>query len=182
MPTVQDTIACLAGSDIFSGVDMAGAFHCVEVHPEDREKTAFATPFRTFQQKRIGFGVTNGLATYCRLVDKVLKDIPPTEALSFVDDGVVHSANLGQHLKNLDKTLNAYRKAGLKLAPQKCSFFSPQITYLGHIVNRHGVRPVDSYVKAVRDWALPKYKTEARAFLGIVGYYRQHIKDYAELA
>ena len=181
MPTVQDTIARLAGSDIFSGVDMAGAFHCVEVHPEDREKTAFATPFGTFQQKRLGFGVTNGPATYCRLVDKVLKDIPPTKALSFVDDGVVHSAGLGQHLKNLDKTLNAYRKAGLKLAPQKCSFFSPQITYLGHIVDRHGVRPVDSYIKAVRDWALPKYKTEARAFLGIVGYYRQHIKDYAEL-
>ncbi len=182
MPTVQDTIASLAGSNIFSGVDMAGAFHCVEVHPEDREKTAFATPFGTFQQKRLGFGVTNGPATYCRLVDKVLKDIPPTEALSFVDDGVVHSDGLGQHLRNLDKTLNAYRKAGLKLAPQKCSFFSPQITYLGHIVNRHGVRPVDSYVRAVRDWALPKYKTEARAFLGIVGYYRQHIKDYAELA
>ncbi len=182
MPTVQDTIARLAGSNVFSGVDMAGAFHCIEVHPEDREKTAFATPFGTFQQKRLGFGVTNGPATYCRLVDKVLKDIPPTEALSFVDDGVVHSDGLDQHLKNIDKTLNAYRKAGLKLAPQKCSFFSPQITYLGHIIDRHGVRPVDSYVRAVRDWALPKYKTEARAFLGIVGYYRQHIKDYAQLA
>ncbi len=182
MPTVQDTIARLAGSDIFSGVDMAGAFHCIEVHPDDQEKTAFATPFGTFQQKRLGFGVTNGPATYCRLVDKVLKDIPPTEALSFVDDGVVHSAGLSQHLKNLDKTLNAYQKAGLKLAPHKCSFFAPQITYLGHIVDRHGIRPVDSYVKAIRDWALPRYKTEARAFLGIVGYYRQHIKDYAELA
>ncbi len=106
MPTVQDTIACLAGSDIFSGVDMAGAFHCVEVHPEDQEKTAFATPFGMFQQKRLGFGVTNGSATYCRLEDKVLKDIPPTKALSFVDDRVVHSAGLSQHLKNLDKPLN----------------------------------------------------------------------------
>ncbi len=182
MPTVQDTIAQLAGSDVFSGVDMAGAFHCVEVHPEDREKTAFAMPFRTFPQKRLGFGVTNGPATYCRLVDKVLKDVPHTEALSFVDDRVVHSAGLDQHLKNLDKTLNAYCKAGLKLAPHKCSFFAPQITYLSHIVDRHRVRPVDSYVKAVRDWALLKYKTEARAFLGIVRYYRQHIKDYAELA
>ena len=182
MPTVQYTIARLAGSNIFSGVDMAGTFHCVEVHPEDWEKTAFAMPFGMFQQKRLGFGVTNGPGTYCRLVDKVLKDIPPTEALSFVDDGVVHSDGLGQHLRNLDKTLNTYRKAGLKLAPQKCSFFSPQITYLGHIVDQHGVRPVDSYVRAVRDWALPRYKTEARAFLGIVGYYRQHIRDYAELA
>ncbi len=100
----------------------------------------------------------------------------------FPTDGAVHSADLEQHLKNLDKTLSTYRKVGLKLAPHKCSFFAPQITYLGHIVDRHRVRPVDSYVKAVRDWALPKYKTEARTFLGIVGYYRQHIKDYAEPA
>ncbi len=47
MPTVQDTIARLAGSDIFSRVDMAGAFHCMEVHPNNREKTAFATPSRS---------------------------------------------------------------------------------------------------------------------------------------
>ncbi len=182
MPTVQDTIARLAGSNVFSGVDMAGAFHCVEVHPDDREKTAFATPFGTFQQKRLGFGVTNGPATYCRLVDKVLKDIPPTEALSFIDDGVVHSDGLDTHLRNLDKTLRAYAAAGLKLAPHKCTFFAPQITYLGHTIDQEGIRPVASYVEAVAKWPLPKFKTEARAFLGITGYYRQHIQDYAALA
>ncbi len=182
MPTVQDTIARLAGSNIFSGVDMAGAFHCIDIHPDDREKTAFATPFGTFQQKRLGFGVTNGPATYCRLVDKVLQKIPPTEALSFVDDGVVHSDGLDQHLRNLEKTLQAYLEAGLKLGPHKCSFFSPQITYLGHTVDKHGIKPVSSYVEAVRDWPLPQYKTEARAFLGITVYYRPHIKDYAKIA
>ncbi len=87
MPTVQDTIARLAGSDIFSGVDMAGAFHCIDFHPEDREKTAFTTSFATFQQKWLGFSITN-----CHLIDRVLQYIPPLEALSFVDDGVVHSS------------------------------------------------------------------------------------------
>ena len=82
MPSVQDTISRLAGSRIYSGVDMAGAFHCIDVDPRDREKTAFATPFGSFQQKRLGFGVTNGPATYCRLVDQVLKDIPDSVAIS----------------------------------------------------------------------------------------------------
>ncbi len=57
MPTVQDTISRLAGSKIFSGVDMAGAFHCIELDARDRMKTAFATPFGSFQNKRLGFGV-----------------------------------------------------------------------------------------------------------------------------
>ncbi len=160
---------------------MAGAFHCIDIHSDDREKTAFATPFRTFQQKRLGFGVTNGPATYYQLVDRVLQNIPLLVALSFVDNGIVHSCGLDQHLKNLDKTLQAYSDAGLKLGPRKCTF-SPQITYLGHIVDQHSIKPVASYMEAVRDWPLPKYKTEARAFLGITGYYRQHIRDYTKIA
>ncbi len=102
MPTVQDAIACLAGSNIFSSVDMAGTFHCITIHPNNREKIAFATPFGTFQQKRLRFGMTNGPATYCRLVDRVLQNIPPSEALSFVDNSIAHSHGLDQHLKNLD--------------------------------------------------------------------------------
>ena len=182
MPTVQDTIARLAGSTIYSGVDMAGAFHCIDLDERDREKTAFATPFGSFQQKRLGFGVTNGPATYCRLVDRVLKDIPDTVAISFLDDGVIHSTTVDQHLENVRRTLTAYREAGLRLAPHKCSFFSQEIIYLGHVLDRNGIRPTDSYIDAVRKWDLPRYKTEARAFLGVTGYYRQHIKDYAKLA
>ncbi len=83
MPTVQDTISYLAGSRIYSGVDMAGAFHSIDVDPRVREKTAFATLFGSFQQKRLGFGVTNWPAMYCRLVDLVLKDIPDIPSASW---------------------------------------------------------------------------------------------------
>ncbi len=74
---------------------------------------------------------------------------------SLVDDGIVHSNGLDQHLKNLEKTLQAYLEAGLKLGPHKCSFFSPQITYLEHTVDKHDIKPVSSYVEAVQDWPLP---------------------------
>ncbi len=103
--------------------------------------------------------------TYCRLVDKVLKDIPMSEALSFIDDRVIHSKGLDQHLENLDKTLEAQdTQAGLKLAPHKCTFFTPQITYLRHVIDQQGIRPVNSFVDAIRKWPLPHFKTEARAF------------------
>ena len=106
---------------------MAGAFHCIDIDPRDREKTAFATPFGSYQQKRLGFGVTNGPATYCRLVEKVLRGILQTKAISFLDDGVIHSQDFQQHLENLRIVLQAYRRAGLKLAPAKCNFFAEEI-------------------------------------------------------
>ncbi len=96
--------------------------------------------------------------------------------------GLLLTAGLDRHLENLDKTLQAYLEAGLKLGPHKCTFFSPQITFLGHIVDKHGIKLVASYIEAVRDWPIPKYKAEARAFWGITGCYCQRIKDYAKIA
>jgi transposase InsO family protein len=182
MPSVNDNMARLAGSTIFSAVDMAGAFHCVDLAEEDREKTAFSTPFGSFQQKRLGFGLTNGPATYCRLVDMVLKNIPTTVAIGFLDDGVIHAKNLEDHIDNLRVTLTAYAKAGLRLNPKKCNFFREEITYLGHILSAEGIRPMDSYISAVQQWKCPAFKTEARSFLGFTGYYRLHIPNYAAIA
>ena len=182
MPAIHDTIGKLAGSRIFSGVDMAGAFHCIDIAPQDREKTAFATPFGSFQQKRLGFGVTNGPATYCRLVDLVLKNIPPSMAISFLDDGVVHSADLRDHIRNLRVVLQAYRDAGLRLAPHKCSFFAEEIDYLGHTINASGIRPTATYLDAVRKWPMPKFRAEVRSFVGFINYYRQHIPRFAIIA
>ena len=182
MPSVQDTISRLAGSHIYSGVDMAGAFHFIDVDPRDREKTAFTTPFGSFQQKRLGFGVTNGPATYCWFVDLVFKDILDSVAISFLDDGVIHSVEVEDHIHNVRTVLAAYQDAGLKLAVKKCNFFADEIKYLGHVLNEKGIRPIDSYVDAVKKWPVPHYKTEARAFLGVTGYYRQHIPDYAKIA
>ena len=182
MPTVHDNIARLAGSKIFSGIDMAGAFHCVPLRDADREKTAFSTPFGSFQQKKLGFGLCNGPATYCRLVERILKDIPTSVAIGFLDDGVVHSTDLPTHFTNLRTTLQAYCDAGLKLNPKKCTFFRDSITYLGHVLDQTGIRPTEPYIDAVALWPCPKFKTEARAFLGLTGYYRRHIKDYAHIA
>ena len=182
MPNVHDCLARLAGSTIFSGVDMAGAFHCIELDPRDREKTAFATPFGSFQQKRLGFGLTNGPSAYCRLVEKVLRGIPSSVAIGFLDDGVIHSSDFQTHLANLDTTLAAYQAGGLKLSPAKCDFFAEKITFLGHEVSAEGVRPTEEHVKAVKDWPLPRLKTEVRSFLGAVGYYSEHIPDFAQLA
>ena len=101
MPTVQDSLVRLARSRIFSAIDMHWAFHCIEVDERDREKTAFATPFGSFQQRILGFGVSNGPPTHCRLVEMVLRGIQSSIAIGFLDDGLIHSITVDQHISNL---------------------------------------------------------------------------------
>jgi hypothetical protein len=147
-----------------------------------KEKTAFASPYGSLQQKRLGFGLCNGPATYCRLVERILQGIPTTVAVGLLNNGVIHSKDLESHIQNLTMTLSAYAKAGLKQSPKKCNFFRSEITFLGHTHNASGIRPIGSYVKSILNWKLPVTKSAARAFLGVTGYDRQFIKDYSKIA
>ena len=78
--------------------------------------------------------------------------------------------------------MKAHRKAGLKLQPEKCQLFQEKVDYLGHSVSAEGIRPQEEYLRVVKDWPIPSTKSEARVFLGKVGYYRRFIKNYSKIA
>ncbi len=179
---IEDNLARLSSSTVFSGLDASGAFHVVPLSPDSKEKTAFATPFGSYQFKRLPFGLANGPSTYARLVKMVLHGIPTSMALPYLDDVIIHSNSIKSHFDALRQVFLAYRQAGLKLQPPKCQLFRSQIDYLGHTVSSNGIAPLAAYTKLVKDWPLPTTRNETRAFLGKVGYYRRFIKGFAALA
>lgn len=182
LPQIEDNLARLADAKIFSCLDGSGAFHVLSIREEDRPKTAFSTPWGTFQYKRMPFGLTNGPASYSRLVQLALNGVPHSVALPYLDDIIVLSSTLKEHFANLEQILQIHRTAGLKLQPSKCQLFQPEVEYLGHIVSQEGVKPVADYAKTVSEWPLPQSKSDLRVFLGKVGYYRRFIKGYSALA
>ena len=70
----------------------------------------------------------------------------------------------------------------MKLKPSKCSLFKEEINYLAHQVSKKGVCPSKTNLKAITECALPQTYTEIRAFLGLIGHYRQFIKGFALIA
>ena len=60
--------------------------------------------------------------------------------------------------------------------------FQEKVDYLGHLVSAEGIRPQEEYLRVVKDWQIPSTKSEARVFLGKVGYYRRFIKNYSKIA
>ncbi len=175
---IDDTLCRLAHSRIFSTLDGSGAYHVVPVREQDRPKTSFATPFGAYQFKKMPFGLCNAPSTYARLVQRVLEGIPYQQALPYLDDTLVHSRSLAEHLRSLEATMTAHRRAGLKLNPQKCTFFADKAEYLGHVVSKEGLSPIPAYVEVVQNWPLPNTRHKTRQFLGKTGYYRRYIKHY----
>lgn len=180
--SISGNLSKLSSSSIFSTIDNAGAFHSVSLDQLSRPKTAFSTSQGHFQFCQLPFGLCNGPATYSRLVSLVLKDVPDSIALKYLDDVLIHSSSLSGHIDGLRQVFTAYEKAGMKLEPSKCNFFTDTVMYLGHVITRKGVAPDPQYLQIVKDWPLPTTRSQVRSFLGKIGYYRKFIQDYANTA
>jgi hypothetical protein len=70
----------------------------------------------------------------------------------------------------------------LYLNLEKCEIMKPQITYLGNIIGRYGTMPTKERTQAVRLWPTPMDVSDVRAFLGLCGFVRRWILDFADLA
>jgi len=115
-------------------------------------------------------------------MEQVLSGLHWKTLLVYLHDVILIYPDFPTHVNHLREVFERLRGAGLKLKPFKCAFLQPEVKYLGHIVGRHGVATDPEKVRAIEDWATPPDLTGLWAFLGLVGYYRQYIPDFAGVA
>ena len=131
LPRIEDIFDTLSGSKFFSTLDLAMGYHQVEVYPDDREKTAFSTPFGLFQYNVMPFGLATAPATFMRLMTIVFSGMLYHTCLAYLDDIVMFGRTFEEHLDRLDLALCRLSRANLKLKPTKCSFGRKSVTFLG---------------------------------------------------
>ena len=140
LPRIDETLEALSGSKWFSTLDLASGYWQVELHPEDRCKSAFTLHSGLYEFQTMPFGLTNAPATFQRLMQTLLSDLLPKKCLVYLDDIIVHGSTIEDHLDNLRLVFTRLREVGLKLKPAKCKFLQQEVTYLGHIVTAEGIR------------------------------------------
>ena len=139
LPCIDDLIDQLMEAHYFSTLDLASGFWQIQVEPKSREKTASATPHGLFEFRVMPFGLTNAPAVFQRLIQKVLEGLNPEDGTGFVtayiQNILVYSRTLEEHLDHLQKVIACLHSANLKLKPSKCEFVRPEVEYLGHILS-----------------------------------------------
>lgn len=182
LPNIEETLALLGSAHYFSVVDMAAGYWQIEMEPSDKEKTAFNTPSGHYQWKRMPMGLVNSSAIFQRTADAILAGILGKTCYVYLDDIIIFSQSFDQHLKDIETVLRRLQAAGLKLKPSKCQFLKQEVKYLGHILSKNGVRPDPEKTRCVNEFPRPTTVKEVRQFLGLIGYYRRHIPEFAEKA
>ena len=87
--------------------------------------------------------------------------------LIYLDDLIVFSWMAEEHLHQLHVVFDRLREYNLRLKPLKCSLFREEINYLAHQVSNQGIRPSDTNIKAITEYALPQTYTEIRPSLAL---------------
>lgn len=181
LPNITEILDKLGKCQYFSTLDLASGFHQIEVDPKDVPKTAFQVDHGLYEYLRMPFGLKNAPATFQRVMDHVLRGLIGKCCLIYMDDIIVFSTSLQEHLENLEKILKALEKVNLKLQLDKCEFLKKEVAFLGHLVTDQGVKPNPNKIEAIQKWPVPRNQKELKGFLGILGYYRRFVRDFAKI-
>jgi len=180
-PLPEEIFERLGNKKYFSTLDLRSGFNQIPIAEEDKHKTAFHGVGAHSEYNRMPFGLVNASAVFQRVMDEVLRGLEHSTGC-FIDDILLASDTIEEHLALIAEVLRRLKEAGLKCHHKKCRFFFPHVEYLGHAVGQGGLAPQEAKVACIDALPAPSNVGELRSFLGMVNYYRRHINNFSSMA
>ena len=180
MPSMEQIFAKLASYKFISKLDLSKGYWQIALSDRSKPYTAFQTPLGLFQFTVLPFGLVTAQASCSRLMRKLLQNLSNVD--NFVDDIIIFTLTWKQHIDTLRALLQRLREANLTVKPVKCFIGFASIECLGHMVSEGTLQPCQDKINSILHAERPTTKKQVRSFLGLVGFYRQFIKNFSELA
>ncbi|XP_042481940.1 uncharacterized protein LOC122062393 [Macadamia integrifolia] len=140
----------------FCKIDLRSGYHQLKIKDSDIQKIAFRTRYGHYEFVVMLFGLTNALATFMGLMNRVFHDMLDQYVIIFIDDILIYSKSREDHAVHLRLVLQRLRVKLLYAKFSKCEFWLSQVNFLGHIVFAKGIEIDPGKVKAILDWESPK--------------------------
>lgn len=182
LPLMNSAFERLQGSSIFSKLDLRNAYNLVRIREGDEWKTAFNTHEGHYEYLVMPFGLSNSPSVFQALVNDVLREMLGKFVFVYLDDILVFSPNLSEHIQHVRQVLRALLKAKLFAKAEKCVFHTALVSFLGFIVSKGSVLMDPKKVAAVMNWPTPQSVKEVQRFLGFANFYRRFIKNFSMVA
>jgi hypothetical protein len=149
---------------------------------KDAEKTSFVTRKGCFKFNVLSFGLTGSPGLFQRLMDIILSGLTWDICLVYLDDVIVFSRSLDDHMQRLEHVFKRIHDAKLKIKYEKCKFLQSEVCFLGFVINCKGIESDKRKTEAIRNWNRPRNVKQLRSFLGTCSYYRKFVNKFSCIA
>ena len=180
MPKVKDIFSKLNGANYFSTLDLRASYHHIPLDKSSIPKTTLNSPFGKYEYVKVPFGLAQAPAYFQELMTRIFQDFH--FAIVHLDNIIIFSRTAEEHLSHIKKVFEKLWATKLSMKLSKCLFFSKEIQYLGHILSTKGICPPPLKTQAIEKMHQLTTPKQVHTFLGLVGYYRKFIKDFAKIA
>ncbi|KAJ9504763.1 hypothetical protein QJQ45_023552, partial [Haematococcus lacustris] len=182
LPRIDDLFDKLSGCTVFSSLDLQAGYNQIRITPEDVPKTAFRTPDGHYQFKVLSFGLCNAPATFQRVMNDAFAPVLNQCALVYLDDILVMSKSVDEHLKHLRKVFDLLRLNKLYAKQSKCEFMRSTLKFLGHVIFAGAIAVDPEKIKSISAWPVPQSLQQLQSFLGAANFVRKFVHNFSVLA
>ncbi|GJZ10515.1 putative reverse transcriptase domain-containing protein [Tanacetum coccineum] len=149
----RDLFDQLQGSSVYSKIDLRFGYHQLRVRDEDIPKSAFSTRYGHYKFQVMLFGLTNALAVFMDLMNRVCKPYLDKFMIVFVDDILIYSKSKEDHEEHLKLILELLKKEELYAKFSKCELWLPKVQFLRHVIDSEGIHIDPAKIESLKDWA-----------------------------
>ena len=167
MPEIDQLVDAIIGHPRMSFLNAFQGYHQILLALDDQEKTAFVTPVKNYHYKVMSFGLKNAESTYQRMMTRMFKSQLGKNIEIYIDDMVVKSKMVSDHLGDLGIIFEILRKYKLRLNASKCSFAVGSGKFLGYMVTHRGIEVNPDQIKAINNLQSPRNPKEVQKLTGM---------------
>ena len=179
LPTPEEIFVKISHGVKFANIDLSDAYLQTEVDAEARKLLTINTHRGLFHFNRLPPGVKSAPGAFQEIMDKMLMGIEGTAV--YIDDIICAATDNEKLYKILCSVLERLEEFGFHLKKEKCSFFQDQVKYLGHLINKSGIKPDPEKIKAIVEMPSPINKSQLGSLLGSINYYVKFVPSMRNL-
>ena len=183
-PNIDDLLSDLGHRRCryYTTIDLSKAFHQIKLTENAKKIATFVTPFGCYSFNRAPYGVKNISIVFTSLMNKVLQGALNSYCFAWIDDICIYSETFEQHLIHVEDILKRLRDANLTIEARKAHIAKKSVRFIGFILDKTGIKPDPANIEKVVKFKRPTDVKSTRAYIGLTGFLRRFVKDYAQIA
>jgi hypothetical protein len=163
----------------FAVLDLTSGYHQVLLDEKSRKYAAFITDYGVFEPVRLWMGLKTAGSYFQQQISGVLHNLLYHVCELYIDDIVIFGSTAAEFKENLRSVFQRLLQYNITLNPEKAKIGLTQLEYVGRVINELGVQMSDTKINKVLDFPLPQTGKQLKQFLGLVNYFRSHVRNFS---